>query len=242
MARSTARKRALNTLFEADVRGQEFTDLLTERIAHPGAQTPLPDYAIEIVHGVSAHRRTLDKALGDALESWEVKRMPAIDRNLARMAAWEIVYNDEIPAGVAINEAIALAKTYAGDDTPDLLFGVLSTVEKNADAIRTEEIEWQEKRAAEAAAQAQKDEEEAQADTSSTSETSGENTRSETNLSNLSFADFSISNTSSEDSADSTESTESVDFAEPTESSESKNEDAFPDPHNNTDEALNSDN
>ena len=229
MARSTARKRALNTLFEADVRGQEFTDLLTERIAYPGAQTPLPDYAMEIVHGVSAHRRTLDKALGDALESWEVKRMPAVDRNLARMAAWEIVYNDEIPAGVAINEAIALAKTYAGDDTPDLLFGVLSTVEKNADAIRTEEIEWQEKRAAEA----QKDEEEAQADTSSTSETSGENTRSETNLSNLSFADFSISNTSSEDSADSTESTES---------SESKNEDAFPDPHNNTDEALNSDN
>ncbi|WP_018143100.1 transcription antitermination factor NusB [Alloscardovia criceti] len=150
MARSTARKRALNTLFEADVRGQEFTDLLDARIVYPGAQTPLPTYAIEIVQGVAHHRRTIDKALSEASTSWEVKRMPAIDRNLARMATWEIVYNEEIPAGVAINEAIALAKTYAGDETPDFLFGVLSTIEKKAQDIRQEEIEWQNQRAVQA--------------------------------------------------------------------------------------------
>ncbi|XCP87643.1 transcription antitermination factor NusB [Alloscardovia omnicolens] len=216
MARSTARKRALNTLFEADLRGQEFTDLLDQRIAYPGAQTPLPDYAIEIVQGVASHRRTLDKALGDALESWEVKRMPAIDRNLARMAAWEIVYNDEIPAGVAINEAIALAKTYAGDDTPDLLYGVLSTVEKKAEDIRTEEIEWQQQRAAEAAeaeaaeaaAQAEHDSDDsvsdgnshADADTISTvqasdaSDASDGEEESGKSLSDLSFTDFNTDN------------------------------------------------
>ena len=183
MARSTARKRALHTLFEADVRGQEFTDLLAERIAYPGAQTPLPDYAIEIVHGVAAHRRTIDKALGDALNSWEVKRMPAIDRNLARMATWEIVYKDEIPSGVAIDEAIALAKTYAGDDTPDLLYGVLSTVEKKAQDIRTEELQWQQERAARAA------EEAAEAAATETAEETGV-----AQLSDLSITDFAINN------------------------------------------------
>ncbi|OTA26970.1 transcription antitermination factor NusB [Alloscardovia macacae] len=152
MARSTARKRAMNTLFEADIRGQEFTDLLDARIVYPGAQTPLPTYAIEIVRGVASHRRTIDKALGEALNSWEVKRMPAIDRALARMAAWEILYNEEIQAGVAIDEALSLAKKYSGEDTPDLLFGVLSTVDQKSAEILADEIAWQNERAALAAA------------------------------------------------------------------------------------------
>ncbi|MFC0265483.1 transcription antitermination factor NusB [Alloscardovia macacae] len=153
MARSTARKRAMNTLFEADIRGQEFTDLLDARIVYPGAQTPLPTYAIEIVRGVASHRRTIDKALGEALNSWEVKRMPAIDRALARMAAWEILYNEEIQAGVAIDEALSLAKKYSGEDTPDLLFGVLSTVDQKSAEILADEIAWQNERAALAAAE-----------------------------------------------------------------------------------------
>lgn len=161
MARSTARKRAMNTLFEADIRGQEFTDLLDERIVYPGAQTPLPTYAIEIVRGVASHRRTIDKALGEALNSWEVRRMPAIDRALARMAAWEILYNEEIQAGVAIDEALSLAKKYSGEDAPDLLFGVLSTVDQKSAEILADEIAWQNERAALAAAEEAEADEEA---------------------------------------------------------------------------------
>lgn len=219
MARSTARKRAFNTLFEADVRGQEITDLLDARIVYPGAQTPLPDYAIEIVRGVASHRRTIDKALGEALDSWEVSRMPAVDRNLARIAAWEIIYNDDVASGVAIDEAIALAKTYAGDETPDLLYGVLSTSEKKVEEIRQEEIEWQNYRAAQAeASEGSENTENSEADTSA------ENAKN--------FEDIQLSDFDSQPSADSTssENSEKSQIAEVSENSEETKTDTTVDP------------
>ena len=78
MARSTARKRALNTLYEADEKSQDILSLLDERIAHPGAQTPLPDYAIEIVKGVAEHRRQIDMTLDEHSTGWKVRRMGAV--------------------------------------------------------------------------------------------------------------------------------------------------------------------
>ncbi|TCD54922.1 transcription antitermination factor NusB [Alloscardovia theropitheci] len=189
MARSTARKRAFNTLFEADIRGQEITDLLDARIVHPGAQTPLPVYAIEIVRGVASHRRTIDKALDESLNTWEVSRMPAVDRNLGRMAAWEIIYNDDVASGIAIDEAISLAKTYAGDETPDLLYGVLSTIEKKVQEIRQEEIEWQNQRAALAAAN------DAQHDAYESHEDNAEISQSTKNFNDIALSDFDNENT-----------------------------------------------
>ena len=96
MARSTARKRALNTLYEADEKGQDILSLLAERIALPGAQTPLPDYAIEIVRGVDDHRRQIDRVLDEHSTRWKVKRMGVVDRNILRIAAWEILFNDDV--------------------------------------------------------------------------------------------------------------------------------------------------
>ena len=97
MARSTARKRALNTLYEADEKGQDFLSLLAERIEEPGAQTPLPDYAIEIVRGVADHRREIDYMLNEHSTGWKVRRMAVVDRNILRIAAWEIIFNDDVP-------------------------------------------------------------------------------------------------------------------------------------------------
>lgn len=128
MARSTARKRALNTLYEADEKGQDILSLLDERIAEPGAQTPLPEYAIEIVRGVADHRRDIDGFLNTYSTGWKVKRMPAVDRNILRIAVWEIVYNDDVPDKVAIDEAINLAKTLSSDDAPAFIHGLLSAV------------------------------------------------------------------------------------------------------------------
>ena len=116
MARSTARKRALNTLYEADEKSQDILSLLDERIAHPGAQTPLPDYAIEIVKGVAEHRRQIDMTLDEHSTGWKVRRMGVVDRNILRIAAWEILFNDDVPDKVAIDEALALAKTLCDDD------------------------------------------------------------------------------------------------------------------------------
>ncbi len=151
MARSTARKRALNTLYEADQKGQEILALLDERIAYPGAETPLPDYAVEIIRGVAGHRRTIDKALNEHSTGWDVKRMAVVDRNIARIAAWEIVYNDEVPAAVAIDEALHLAKSLSDAESPSFLHGLLSAIEANVSSIKEEEIAWQEMRAKEAA-------------------------------------------------------------------------------------------
>lgn len=128
MARSTARKRALNTLYEADEKGQDILSLLDERIAVPGAQTPLPEYSIEIVKGVAEHLTDLDATLNEHSTRWKVKRMHAIDRNILRIAAWEIMYNDEVPNKVAIDEALHLAKTLCDDDAPSFIHGVLSAV------------------------------------------------------------------------------------------------------------------
>ena len=118
MARSTARKRALNTLYEADEKGQDILSLLAERIEQPGAQTPLPEYAIEIVRGVAEHIAAIDSTLDEHSTGWKVKRMGVVDRNILRIAAWEIMFNDDVPNMVAIDEALGLAKTLCDDESP----------------------------------------------------------------------------------------------------------------------------
>ncbi|NEG88540.1 transcription antitermination factor NusB [Bifidobacterium aerophilum] len=135
MARSTARKRALNTLYEADEKGQDILSLLAERIAEPGAQTPLPDYAIDIVRGVAEHRRDIDRTLNDHSTGWKVWRMPVVDRNILRIAVWEILFNDEVPDKVAIDEALGLAKTLSDDDSPAFIHGLLSAICTDKDAV-----------------------------------------------------------------------------------------------------------
>jgi transcription antitermination protein NusB len=135
MARSTARKRALNTLYEADEKGQEILSLLAERIEHPGAQTPLPEYAIDIIRGVNEHLRTIDHALNEYSPSWKVRRMAVVDRNILRMATWEMLYNDEVPDKVAIDEAISLSKTLSDAESPSFIHGLLSAVDDHRDEI-----------------------------------------------------------------------------------------------------------
>ena len=135
MARSTARKRALNTLYEADEKGQDILSLLAERIAEPGAQTPLPDYAIQIVQGVADRRRDIDRTLNDHSTGWKVRRMGVVDRNILRIAVWEILFNDDVPDKVAIDEALGLAKTLCDDDSPAFIHGLLSAVCADREAV-----------------------------------------------------------------------------------------------------------
>ncbi len=126
MARSTARKRALNTLYEADEKSQSFQSLLVERISYPGAETPLPPYAIEIVQGVADHAREIDDLL-NTYASWPVRRMAVVDRNILRGAVWEIMYNPDVPPAVAISEATTLARSLCDAGAPDFITGVLNT-------------------------------------------------------------------------------------------------------------------
>ena len=139
MARSTARKRALNTLYEADEKGQDILSLLAERIEQPGAQTPLPDYAIEIVRGVAENLYRIDSLLDEHSTGWKVKRMGVVDRNILRIAVWEIMFNDDVPNMVAIDEALGLAKTLCDDDSPAFIHGLLSAVSADAGDVQVDD-------------------------------------------------------------------------------------------------------
>ncbi|MCL2465443.1 MAG: transcription antitermination factor NusB [Micrococcales bacterium] len=127
-ARTKARKRALDVLFEADQRDLGPLAVLAQRIAEPGRQSPVPQYAVEIVEGVAAHAERIDEVLATHSHGWTVARMPAVDRGLLRIGTWEILYHDEVPDTVAIAEAVALAQELSTDESPAFVNGLLARV------------------------------------------------------------------------------------------------------------------
>lgn len=132
-ARSKARKRAVDVVYEADQRalgsGEPFaatlTAVLAERLVEPGRQTSLPEYAVEIVQGVAERLPTIDEALSTYSQGWTLVRMPAVDRSLLRVATWELLYNDDVPDAVAVDEAVDLARSLSTDDSPSFVNGLL---------------------------------------------------------------------------------------------------------------------
>jgi N utilization substance protein B len=123
-ARSKARKRALDVLFEADQRGLAPLTLLAERVQR--ADPPVPEYAVEIVEGVSAHLERIDELLSTYAQGWVLGRMPAVDRALLRLSTWELLYNDDVPDPVAIDEAVDLARSLSTDESPAFVNGLLA--------------------------------------------------------------------------------------------------------------------
>lgn len=125
-ARSKARKRALDLLFEAEQRGINADTLLTERIAQPATQHILNEYTVEIVRGVVARWNEINELLATYSQGWTIDRMPAVDRAILRIGAWEVVYSEGVPDGVAISEAVALATSLSTDDSPTFVNGLLA--------------------------------------------------------------------------------------------------------------------
>ena len=120
-------------------RDRDILSLLAERIEQPGAQTPLPDYAIEIVRGVAENLYRIDSVLDEHSTGWKVKRMGVVDRNILRIAVWEIMFNDDVPNMVAIDEALGLAKTLCDDDSPAFIHGLLSAVSADAGDVQVDD-------------------------------------------------------------------------------------------------------
>ena len=125
-ARSKARKRALDLLFEADQRGVDAAALLTDRLAAPGDQPALNPYSVALVEGVTSRRSEIDELLASYSHGWTVARMPAVDRAILRIGAWELLWNDEVPDGVVISEAVALARALSTDESPSFVNGLLA--------------------------------------------------------------------------------------------------------------------
>jgi N utilization substance protein B len=127
-ARSKARKRALDVLFEADQRGLAPVALLADRITEPGTEAALPQYAVDLVEGVVAHQERIDELLATHAHGWTVERMPAVDRAILRLGTWEVLFNDDVPDAVAVDEAVELARNLSTDDSPAFVNGLLGRI------------------------------------------------------------------------------------------------------------------
>ena len=128
-ARRKARKRALEVLYEADLRNLPIPEVLVTYLARIGKPAPEHlDYAISLVEGVATHLDRIDELISSYAEGWTLDRMPVVDRNLARIAIYELLYVSEIDDPVAISEAVELAKQMSTDDSPRFLNGILDRI------------------------------------------------------------------------------------------------------------------
>jgi N utilization substance protein B len=131
-ARSKARKRALDILFAADLRGESAIEALEAAIA--AGEGPTNDYTAVLVRGVIAEQARIDGLLAEHAEGWTLERMPAVDRNVLRLGAYELLCVEDIPTAVAISEAVALVQDLSNDESPQFVNGVLGAVARATSA------------------------------------------------------------------------------------------------------------
>jgi N utilization substance protein B len=125
-ARSKARKRAVDVLYEADVRGGDRLTLLRERIAD--GNPPVPEHTVRLVEGVAEHSARIDALIDAHASNWSIDRLPDVDRAILRMAVYELLWADDVPDAVVIDEAVELAKALSTDDSPAFVNGVLGAI------------------------------------------------------------------------------------------------------------------
>lgn len=121
-ARTKARKRALDVLYECDMRSATVETVLARR------EAPLDEFAHILVSGVASNRSRLDELIETYSQGWDLDRMPVVDRNLLRIAIFEIIYLDDVPDAVAIDESLDLARSLSTDDSASFINGVLAQV------------------------------------------------------------------------------------------------------------------
>ena len=129
-ARSKARKTALDLLYEADIRGTSAVETLKLRdVVEEGPDArPIRDYTRELIVGVSENHRKIDELISTYAQGWDMDRMPAVDRNILRLGIYEILWSTSTPDGVAIDEALDLAKQLSTEDSAGFIHGVLGRI------------------------------------------------------------------------------------------------------------------
>jgi N utilization substance protein B len=128
--RHQARKRAVDLLFEAEARGLTPAQAADARAALAEAKltAPLHPYTAAVARGVTEHAAHIDDLIVTHLQGWTLERLPAVDRAILRVAVWELLYADDVPEPVAVDEAVQLAKELSTDDSPGFINGVLGQV------------------------------------------------------------------------------------------------------------------
>ncbi|MCF2529071.1 transcription antitermination factor NusB [Yinghuangia soli] len=129
-ARTKTRRRALQILFEADQRGGDPVTVLADWVGRArggDADTPpIAEYTMTLVEGVQAHRGRIDDLISTYSVGWTMDRMPTVDRNVLRLGVYELLWQDDVPDAVVIDEAVELAKEFSTDDSPQFVNGLLA--------------------------------------------------------------------------------------------------------------------
>lgn len=128
-ARSKARKRALDILYAAELRGDDPVAALDAAIAE--GEGPTNDYTATLVRGVAAHRSEIDELVAGSAQGWSLERMPAVDRNVLRLGVFELLHVDDVPDAVAISEAMNLVRDLSTDESPAFVNGVLGSIQRS---------------------------------------------------------------------------------------------------------------
>jgi N utilization substance protein B len=126
-ARSKARKRAVDILYEADLRDRDRIELLRERVADT-TTPPVNDHTVRLVEGVAGNAARIDELISRHAHGWSLERLPDVDRAILRMAVYELLWVDDVPDAVVLDEAVTLARALSTDDSPAYVNGVLGAV------------------------------------------------------------------------------------------------------------------
>lgn len=131
-ARTKARKRALDILFASEMRGTSALAALQGGVADE--EGPTNPYTVDLVTGVSGEQEQIDALLSTYAEGWSLERMPAVDRNVLRIAVWEMLHGGtDVPAAVAISEAAGLVRELSTDESPKFVNGLLDAIRRGED-------------------------------------------------------------------------------------------------------------
>jgi N utilization substance protein B len=132
-ARGKARKRALDVLFESDLRSADPVETLAQRLVQ--ATPPVPEYTVTLVEGVTAHRTRIDELIESYAVEWTIDRMPLVDRNVLRIGVFELLWQDDVPDAVVLSEAVTLARSLSTDESPTFVNGVLAKLLENKPSL-----------------------------------------------------------------------------------------------------------
>ncbi|MEO0010656.1 MAG: hypothetical protein RIQ39_245 [Actinomycetota bacterium] len=136
-ARSKARKQALDILYESDIRSSDALAILESRdVTEEGPDArPIREYTRELITGVTANKRKVDELIATYAQGWDMDRLAAVDRNILRLGIFEIIWSDELADGIAIDEAITLAKDLSTDDSATFIHGLLGKISSIKESV-----------------------------------------------------------------------------------------------------------
>ena len=136
-ARSKARKQALDILYESDIRSSDAMAILESRdVAEEGPDArPIREFTRDLISGVTANKRKIDELIATYAQGWDMDRLAAVDRNILRLGIYEIVWSDDLADGIAIDEALTLAKDLSTDDSATYIHGLLGKISSIKESV-----------------------------------------------------------------------------------------------------------